>query len=51
MAVRVGAQIHPQQASYAQMRDAWLRVEEMGADMARTVDHISGGRQENTLVF
>ena len=30
MEVRVGAQIHPQQASYAQMRDAWLRVEKMG---------------------
>jgi hypothetical protein len=30
--VRVRAQIHPQQASYAQMRAMWLRVEEMGAD-------------------
>jgi len=30
--VRVGAQIYPQQASYAQMRDVWLRVEAMGAD-------------------
>src|SRR5829696_3481711 len=32
MAVRVGAQIHPQHASYTQMRDTWLRVEDMGAD-------------------
>lgn len=29
--LRVGAQIYPQQASYAQMRDVWLRVEEVGA--------------------
>jgi probable F420-dependent oxidoreductase len=39
MTVRVGAQIHPQQASYAQMRDAWLRVEEMGADTLFNWDH------------
>ena len=39
MTVRVGAQLHPQQASYAQMRDAWLRVEEMGADTLHTWDH------------
>ena len=39
MAVRVGAQIHPQQASYRQMRDAWLRVEEMGADTLFNWDH------------
>jgi probable F420-dependent oxidoreductase len=39
MAVRVGAQIHPQQGSYAQMRDAWLRVEEMGADTLFNWDH------------
>ncbi len=39
MVVRVGAQIHPQQASYAQMRDAWLRVEEMGADTLFNWDH------------
>jgi probable F420-dependent oxidoreductase len=39
MTVRVGAQIHPQQASYQQMRDAWLRVEEMGADTLFTWDH------------
>src|SRR5215217_1701201 len=39
MTVRVGAQIHPQQASYAQMRDAWLRVEELGADTLFNWDH------------
>jgi probable F420-dependent oxidoreductase len=39
MAVRVGAQIHPQQASYQQMRDAWLKVEEMGADTLFNWDH------------
>ena len=39
MTVRVGAQIQPQQASYAQMRDAWLRVEDMGADTLYNWDH------------
>jgi probable F420-dependent oxidoreductase len=39
MAVRVGAQIHPQQTGYRQMRDAWLGVEEMGADTLFTWDH------------
>jgi probable F420-dependent oxidoreductase len=39
MMVRVGAQIHPQQASYARMRDAWLEVEEMGADTLINWDH------------
>ena len=39
MAVRVGVQIKPQHASYAQMRDAWLRVEEMGADTLFNWDH------------
>jgi hypothetical protein len=39
MTVRVGAQIHPQQASYARTRDAWLRVEELGADTLFTWDH------------
>ena len=39
MAVRVGAQIQPQQASFARMRDTWLRVEEMGADTLFTWDH------------
>ena len=39
MEVRVGAQIQPQHASYVQMRDAWLRVEEMGADTLFNWDH------------
>src|SRR5215204_4328358 len=39
VAVRVGAQIQPQQACYRQMRDAWLRVEEMGADTLFNWDH------------
>jgi len=32
MAVRVGAQISQERASYTQLRDAWLRVEDTGAD-------------------
>jgi hypothetical protein len=39
MALRVGAQIHPQQASYGQMRDAWSRVEETGVDTLFNWDH------------
>ncbi len=39
MTVRVGAQIQPQHADYGQMRDAWLRVEEMGADALFNWDH------------
>jgi probable F420-dependent oxidoreductase len=39
MTVRVGAQIQPQHASYEQMRDAWLRVEALGADTLFTWDH------------
>ncbi len=39
MAIRVGAQIQPQHASYRQMRDAWLRAEEMGADTLFNWDH------------
>ena len=37
--VRVGAQIQPQHAEYGQMRDAWLRVEETGADTLFNWDH------------
>src|SRR5215217_3509437 len=34
-----GAQIQPQHASYQEMRDAWLRVEELGADTLFNWDH------------
>ena len=37
--IRVGAQIQPQQGEYRQMRDAWLKVEEMGADTLFNWDH------------
>ncbi|MDX6593634.1 MAG: hypothetical protein QOJ13_2830 [Gaiellales bacterium] len=37
--VRVGVQIRPQHGSYKDMRDAWLRVEDMGADALFTWDH------------
>ena len=39
MVVRVGAQVQPQHTEYAQMRDTWLRVEEMGADTLFNWDH------------
>jgi probable F420-dependent oxidoreductase len=37
--IRVGAQIQPQQGSFRDMRDAWLRAEEAGADVITTWDH------------
>jgi probable F420-dependent oxidoreductase len=37
--IRVGVQVRPQHATYAQMRDAWLRAEEAGADVLYTWDH------------
>jgi probable F420-dependent oxidoreductase len=37
--IRVGLQVHPQQASYAQNRDAWVRAEEMGVDVLFNWDH------------
>ena len=37
--VRVGVQVHPQHATYAQMRAAWARAEELGADTVFTWDH------------
>jgi probable F420-dependent oxidoreductase len=37
--IRVGAQIQPQQGAYRDMRDAWLRAEEAGADVITTWDH------------
>ena len=39
MKVRVGAQIQPQHASYKEMRDAWLRIEDLGADTLFNWDH------------
>ena len=39
VAVRVGAQVQPQHASYNAMRDAWVRVEELGADTLFNWDH------------
>ena len=41
MEVRVEAQIHLQQASYAQMCDAWLRLKEIGSDTLFNWDHFS----------
>jgi alkanesulfonate monooxygenase SsuD/methylene tetrahydromethanopterin reductase-like flavin-dependent oxidoreductase (luciferase family) len=41
MPIRVGVQIQPQQADFAQMQAAWREAEALGAD---SVDHLSGGR-------
>jgi probable F420-dependent oxidoreductase len=37
--IRIGAQIQPQQGAFREMRDAWLRAEELGADIVTTWDH------------
>lgn len=37
--IRIGVQVRPQHATYAQLRDAWLRAEEAGADVLYTWDH------------
>jgi len=37
--IRIGYQAQPQNATYAQMRDAWTRVEELGADTLFNWDH------------
>ena len=37
--IRVGAQVRPQHTSYRQMRAAWVRAEELGADTVFTWDH------------
>jgi probable F420-dependent oxidoreductase len=37
--VRVGVQIQPQQAEFAQMRAAWMEAEELGVDTIYTWDH------------
>jgi hypothetical protein len=42
--IRVAVQLAPQHADYPTIRRAASAAEDLGADMARTVDHISGGR-------
>lgn len=37
--MRIGVQLHPQQADYAQLRDAVAQVEEAGADVIFNWDH------------
>lgn len=37
--VRIGVQLHPQHADYGQIRDALLRAEDMGVDVAFNWDH------------
>ncbi|HWH66680.1 MAG TPA: LLM class F420-dependent oxidoreductase, partial [Gaiellales bacterium] len=37
--IRVGVQLQPQQGTLSKMREAWLRVEEMGADTVFNWDH------------
>ena len=39
MPIRVGAHIQPQHAEYSQMREAWVRAEEMGVDTLFNWDH------------
>jgi probable F420-dependent oxidoreductase len=39
MSVRVGAQVKPQHGEYRDMRDAWVAVEEAGADTLFNWDH------------
>src|ERR1700749_4475336 len=39
MPIRIGVQIQPQQADFAQMQEAWRAVEELGADSIYTWDH------------
>lgn len=40
MAVRIGVQIQPQHTTFALMRAAWLRCEELGVDTLWTWDHL-----------
>ena len=37
--VRIGVQLHPQHADYGQIRDALLRAEDLGVDVAFNWDH------------
>jgi len=39
MSFQVGVQLHPQQTSYAEIRDAWRRAESIGVDSIWTWDH------------
>jgi probable F420-dependent oxidoreductase len=39
MPTRIGVQIRPQHADFAQMRAAWIQAEELGADSVYTWDH------------
>ncbi len=39
MNVRIGVQVRPQHVRYTQMRDAWVRLEELGVDTLYTWDH------------
>src|ERR1700735_5660918 len=39
MPIRVGVQIQPQQADFAQMREAWRAAEDLGVDSIYTWDH------------
>ncbi len=39
MSFQVGVQLHPQQTSYVEIRDAWRRAESVGVDSIWTWDH------------
>ena len=39
MSFHVGVQLHPQQTSYVEIRDAWRRAESVGVDSIWTWDH------------
>ena len=38
-AIRIGVQLHPQQTSFAEYRQAWLQMDELGADSLWSWDH------------
>jgi hypothetical protein len=42
--IRVGVQLQPQQGTLAKMRETWLRVEEMGADIERSIGGFNADR-------
>ena len=39
MPIRIGVQVQPQHADFAQMREAWREAEELGVDTIYTWDH------------